>query len=223
MSPPLTGHRDDCSGAQRASWHPVLSLLSQSLSHPSLPFCLLLRQALMHAYIIGLGKAWGAGTGRVGEGGWSCLQNSQEIFRRKHSERITGSFLRYTRGFLQTYFIYCLLNWEICSKAPKVGLHAVRDWYQPDHHTIWWNVELFYIESVLIATRSHFCTDIFLHLLCICLQANEYSLPSLNTGLEDVKPSLSTSASSDLASSVSQSYSVVTGTIWLTLDWSLKE
>lgn len=67
MSPPLTGHRDDCSGAQRASWHPVLSLLSQSLSHPSLPFCLLLRQALMHAYIIGLGKAWGAGTGRVGE------------------------------------------------------------------------------------------------------------------------------------------------------------
>ncbi|GLD65096.1 paired box protein Pax-2a isoform X2 [Lates japonicus] len=42
-------------------------------------------------------------------------------------------------------------------------------------------------------------------------KANEYSLPSLNAGLEDVKPSLSTSASSDLASSVSQSYSVVTG------------
>ncbi|XP_039640488.1 paired box protein Pax-2a isoform X17 [Perca fluviatilis] len=42
-------------------------------------------------------------------------------------------------------------------------------------------------------------------------QANEYSLPSLNAGLDDVKPSLSTSASSDLASSVSQSYSVVTG------------
>ncbi|KAM9847585.1 paired box protein Pax-2a isoform 3-T3 [Aulostomus maculatus] len=42
-------------------------------------------------------------------------------------------------------------------------------------------------------------------------QANEYSLPSLNTGLEDVKPSLSTSGSSDHASSVSQSYSVVTG------------
>ncbi|XP_047459750.1 paired box protein Pax-2a isoform X1 [Mugil cephalus] len=41
-------------------------------------------------------------------------------------------------------------------------------------------------------------------------QANEYSLPSLNPGLEDVKPSLSSSASSDLASSVSQSYSVVT-------------
>ncbi|PWA25751.1 hypothetical protein CCH79_00001694, partial [Gambusia affinis] len=41
-------------------------------------------------------------------------------------------------------------------------------------------------------------------------QANEYSLPSLNASLEDVKPSLSTSASSDLASSVSQSYSVVT-------------
>ncbi|XP_075874564.1 paired box protein Pax-2a isoform X4 [Nelusetta ayraudi] len=42
-------------------------------------------------------------------------------------------------------------------------------------------------------------------------QANEYSLPPLNGGLEDVKPSLSTSASSELASSVSQSYSVVTG------------
>lgn len=56
-----------------------------------------------------------------------------------------------------------------------------------------------------------------LHLLHVCPQANEYSLPSLNTGLEDVKPSLSTSASSELASSVSQSYSVVTGTIWLTL------
>ncbi|XP_027861754.1 paired box protein Pax-2a isoform X5 [Xiphophorus couchianus] len=42
-------------------------------------------------------------------------------------------------------------------------------------------------------------------------QANEYSLPSQNPSLEDVKPSLSTSASSDLASSVSQSYSVVTG------------
>ncbi|XP_071389491.1 paired box protein Pax-2a isoform X2 [Centroberyx affinis] len=42
-------------------------------------------------------------------------------------------------------------------------------------------------------------------------QANEYSLPSLNPGLDEVKPSLSTSASSDLASSVSQSYSVVTG------------
>ncbi|CAB1439768.1 unnamed protein product [Pleuronectes platessa] len=45
--------------------------------------------------------------------------------------------------------------------------------------------------------------------------ANEYSLPSLNAGLEDVKPSLSSSASSDLASSVSQSYSVVTGKIRL--------
>nr|XP_040035222.1 paired box protein Pax-2a isoform X5 [Gasterosteus aculeatus aculeatus] len=42
-------------------------------------------------------------------------------------------------------------------------------------------------------------------------QANEYSLPSLNPGLDDVKPSLSSSASADLASSVSQSYSVVTG------------
>lgn len=56
-----------------------------------------------------------------------------------------------------------------------------------------------------------------LHLLHVCPQANEYSLPPLNGGLEDVKPSLSTSASSELASSVSQSYSVVTGTIWLTL------
>ncbi|XP_061645151.1 paired box protein Pax-2a isoform X3 [Phyllopteryx taeniolatus] len=42
-------------------------------------------------------------------------------------------------------------------------------------------------------------------------QANEYSLPSLNSGLEDVKPSLSGSGGSDLASGVSQSYSVVTG------------
>nr|XP_061793908.1 paired box protein Pax-2a isoform X4 [Nerophis lumbriciformis] len=42
-------------------------------------------------------------------------------------------------------------------------------------------------------------------------QANEYSLPSLNSGLEDVKPSLSSSGGADLASSVSQSYSVVTG------------
>ncbi|XP_034059613.1 paired box protein Pax-2a isoform X1 [Gymnodraco acuticeps] len=41
-------------------------------------------------------------------------------------------------------------------------------------------------------------------------QANEYSHPSLNGGHDDVKPSLSSSASSDLASSVSQSYSVVT-------------
>ncbi|XP_074502051.1 paired box protein Pax-2a isoform X12 [Sebastes fasciatus] len=41
-------------------------------------------------------------------------------------------------------------------------------------------------------------------------QANEYSLPP-HPGLDDVKPSLSSSASSDLASSVSQSYSVVTG------------
>ncbi|XP_051508130.1 paired box protein Pax-2a isoform X9 [Myxocyprinus asiaticus] len=42
-------------------------------------------------------------------------------------------------------------------------------------------------------------------------QANEYSLPALNPGLDEVKPSLSTSASSDLGSSVSQSYPVVTG------------
>ncbi|XP_043111708.1 paired box protein Pax-2a isoform X24 [Puntigrus tetrazona] len=42
-------------------------------------------------------------------------------------------------------------------------------------------------------------------------QANEYSLPALNPGLDEVKPSLSTSVSSDLGSSVSQSYPVVTG------------
>ncbi|XP_075933361.1 paired box protein Pax-2a isoform X4 [Anarhichas minor] len=42
-------------------------------------------------------------------------------------------------------------------------------------------------------------------------QANEYSHPSLNAGIDDVKPSLSSSDRSDLASSVSQSYSVVTG------------
>lgn len=59
-------------------------------------------------------------------------------------------------------------------------------------------------------------------MLRVCSQANEYSLPSLNTGLEDVKPSLSTSASSDLASSVSQSYSVVTGTIQQAPDRALK-
>ncbi|XP_077092924.1 paired box protein Pax-2a isoform X2 [Siphateles boraxobius] len=41
-------------------------------------------------------------------------------------------------------------------------------------------------------------------------QANEYSLPPLNPGLDEVKPSLSTSVSSDLGSSVSQSYPVVT-------------
>ncbi|KAF4090387.1 paired box protein Pax-2a isoform X6 [Ictalurus punctatus] len=42
-------------------------------------------------------------------------------------------------------------------------------------------------------------------------QANEYSLPALNPGLDEVKPSLSTSASSELGSSVSQSYPVVAG------------
>ncbi|KAL6487162.1 hypothetical protein MHYP_G00037880, partial [Metynnis hypsauchen] len=41
-------------------------------------------------------------------------------------------------------------------------------------------------------------------------QANEYALPALNPGLDEVKPSLSTSASSELGSSVSQSYPVVT-------------
>ncbi|XP_030234780.1 paired box protein Pax-2a isoform X4 [Gadus morhua] len=40
-------------------------------------------------------------------------------------------------------------------------------------------------------------------------QANEYSLPS-HPGHDEAKPSLSSSASSDLASSVSQTYSVVT-------------
>lgn len=76
---------------------------------------------------------------------------------------------------------------------------------------------------VCLVFQPHPSSDAFLHLPCVCLQANEYSLPSLNTGLEDVKPSLSTSASSDLASSVSQSYSVVTGTTQLAPDRALKE
>ncbi|XP_041123645.1 paired box protein Pax-2a isoform X3 [Polyodon spathula] len=42
-------------------------------------------------------------------------------------------------------------------------------------------------------------------------QANEYSLPTLNPGLDDVKPSLSASANQDIGSNVSQSYQVVTG------------
>ncbi|XP_016378231.1 paired box protein Pax-2a-like isoform X3 [Sinocyclocheilus rhinocerous] len=42
-------------------------------------------------------------------------------------------------------------------------------------------------------------------------QANEYTLPALNPGLDEIKPNLSTSISSDLGSSVSQSYPVVTG------------
>lgn len=39
-------------------------------------------------------------------------------------------------------------------------------------------------------------------------QANEYSLPALNSGLDEVKPSLSSSANPDLGPSVSQSYPV---------------
>ncbi|XP_048089473.1 paired box protein Pax-2b isoform X7 [Alosa alosa] len=39
-------------------------------------------------------------------------------------------------------------------------------------------------------------------------QANEYSLPTLNTGLDDVKPSLSSNANAELGPSVSQSYPV---------------
>ncbi|KAG7259349.1 hypothetical protein CRUP_037104 [Coryphaenoides rupestris] len=42
-------------------------------------------------------------------------------------------------------------------------------------------------------------------------QANEYTMPSLSAGHDEAKPSLSASASSDLTSSVSQTYSVVTG------------
>ncbi|XP_070782620.1 paired box protein Pax-2b isoform X2 [Enoplosus armatus] len=42
-------------------------------------------------------------------------------------------------------------------------------------------------------------------------QANEYSLPALNSSLDEVKPSLSSSANPDLGPSVSQSYPVVTG------------
>ncbi|XP_067225086.1 paired box protein Pax-2b isoform X4 [Chanodichthys erythropterus] len=40
-------------------------------------------------------------------------------------------------------------------------------------------------------------------------QASEYSLPALNAGLDEVKPSLSSSTTSDLGASVSQSYPVV--------------
>lgn len=78
-------------------------------------------------------------------------------------------------------------------------------------------------KNVTLEKKTSPSSDAFLHLSRVCLQANEYSLPSLNTGLEDVKPSLSTSASSDLASSVSQSYSVVTGTTQLAPDRALKE
>ncbi|KAM4623526.1 paired box protein Pax-2b isoform 1-T1 [Polymixia lowei] len=39
-------------------------------------------------------------------------------------------------------------------------------------------------------------------------QANEYALPALNSGLDEVKPSLSSSANPDLGPSVSQSYPV---------------
>lgn len=201
MSPPLTGHRDDCSGAQRASWHPVLSLLSQSLSHPSLPFCLALRQALMHAYIIiGLGKAQGAGAGVM-------------------FTAFTGNVQQETQqrgAFTQTHFTYCHLNWEIGSKT-KSDLNQIMTWSGG-----MWNL----IKSVWIAIfNSHLLTRVwvFFFLSFFCRQANEYSLPPLNAGLEDVKPSLSSSASSDLASSVSQSYSVVTGTIWLMLHWRPKE
>ncbi|XP_039628390.1 paired box protein Pax-2a isoform X1 [Polypterus senegalus] len=42
-------------------------------------------------------------------------------------------------------------------------------------------------------------------------QANEYSLPALNPGLDEVKSSLSAAGSQDLSSNVSQSYPVVTG------------
>lgn len=39
-------------------------------------------------------------------------------------------------------------------------------------------------------------------------QANEYALPALNSSLDEVKPSLSSSANPDLGPSVSQSYPV---------------
>ncbi|XP_061562292.1 paired box protein Pax-2a-like [Phycodurus eques] len=42
-------------------------------------------------------------------------------------------------------------------------------------------------------------------------QANEYSLPGLNSSLDEVKPSLSSNANPELGPSVSQSYPVVTG------------
>lgn len=40
----------------------------------------------MHAYIIGLGKAWGAGTGRVGEGGEGGVVALTEFTGNIHKE-----------------------------------------------------------------------------------------------------------------------------------------
>lgn len=195
MSPPLTGHRDDCSGAQRASWHPVLSLLSQSLSHPSFPFCLLFRQALMHAYIIiGLGKAQRAGI----KGG--------DVHRERFSGWGSQIASSNTPGVTFRHILYIVKS-GIQNRPARNDINQIMtDLVECGM----WN----YINLSLWLPPAN---------TYVCLQANEYSLPSLNTGLEDVKPSLSTSASSDLASSVSQSYSVVTGTIWLMLQWSLKE
>uniref|UniRef100_A0ACB8F8I6 Paired box protein Pax-2 n=1 Tax=Sphaerodactylus townsendi TaxID=933632 RepID=A0ACB8F8I6_9SAUR len=52
-------------------------------------------------------------------------------------------------------------------------------------------------------------------------QGNEYSLPALTPGLDEVKSSLSTSANPDLGNNVSgpQTYPVVTGTADLESGW----
>lgn len=162
MSPPLTGHRDDCSGAQRASWHPVLSLLSQSLSHPSLPFCLLLRQALMHAYIIGLGKAREAGTGWVRGG-----------IHRKYSQEFTQWEDR--TQVPDTVDIYCLLNLEICFKsvtrsrlACNIAMMLTRSWH----------IHLFYIKSVTCSLHLLTCASLNWHIFAyvVYLSTGEWVL-----------------------------------------------
>lgn len=57
--------------------------------------------------------------------------------------------------------------------------------------------------------------------ISLCLQTPEYTLPALNPGLDEVKPSLSSSSSSDLGATVSQSYPV--GKIIRTLTNSLNK
>ncbi|XP_014876304.1 paired box protein Pax-2a-like isoform X2 [Poecilia latipinna] len=52
------------------------------------------------------------------------------------------------------------------------------------------------------------CVMIQLSFFFFFPQANEYSLPVLNSSLDEVKPSLSSSANPDLGPSVSQSYPV---------------
>lgn len=54
-------------------------------------------------------------------------------------------------------------------------------------------------------------------------QANEYSLPALTPGLDEVKSSLTASGNADLGSNVSgpQSYPVVTGKLTFALEFYL--